>query len=71
MDVFLRYWNTTEATVKRRYSSEFLGHTGAEDLSEKFEQSMLHLEQKKMLQLSMDGPFVNWKMFPLLCESRE
>ena len=72
LDVVLRYWDTTEATVKTRYySSEFLGHTRAEDLSEKFKQSMSHLEQKKMLQLSMGGPSVSWKVFRLLSESRE
>ena len=72
MDVVLRYWDATEATVNTRYySSEFLDHTRAEDLLEKFEQSMSHLEQKMMLHLSMDGPSVNWKLFPLLCESRE
>ena len=60
MDVVLRYWDTTEATVKTRYySSEFLGHTRAEDLLENFKQSMSHLEQKKMLQLSMGGPSVS------------
>ena len=72
MDVALRYWSTTEATIKTRYySSEFSGHTRAEDFLEKFEQSTSHLEQKKMLQLSMGGPSVNWKVFRLLCESRE
>ena len=72
MDVVFRYWDTTEATGKTRYySSEFLGHTRAEDLFNKFEQSMSRLEQKEMLQLSMDGPSVNWKVFWLLCERRE
>ena len=43
-------------------SSGFLGHTTAEDLKRTFEECTEKLDTKKLIQVSMDGPNVNWKM---------
>ncbi len=42
-------------------TSEFLGHQRATDLLEKFESGLKELDRKRLLQISMDGPNVNWK----------
>ena len=61
MDVIVRYFCSTSGQVESKYfTSEFLGHTRAEDLLEKLEK--LNLPSKYMLQLSMDGPNVNIKV---------
>ena len=61
-----RYWN-----------SKFLGHGTAADLERErerereFEKCMEELDQSKMCQISMDGPFVNWKFFNTVTKKRE
>ena len=36
-----------------------------------FEKCMEELDQSKMCQISMDGPFVNWKFFNTVTKKRE
>ncbi|KAI2656593.1 AAA ATPase forming ring-shaped complexes [Labeo rohita] len=68
MDIIVRYWSDPEEKVGVRYfDSEFMGHTQAEKLLEKIKKTLSPLDPKKLLQISMDGPMVNWKflkMFP-------
>lgn len=45
----------------RYFSSEFMGHSTAEDMVEVFHKSTESLSYKNLVQLSMDGPNVNLK----------
>ena len=69
MDFIVRYFKDGE--VKSRYlSSGFLGHTTAKDLKRAFEECTEKLDLKNLIQLSMDGPNINWKMLDLIVEDR-
>ena len=70
MDFVVRYFG--QGLVKTRYlTSAFLGHTRAEDLKEKFEGATGDLDIKKLAQVSMDGPHVNWKLLDMLGDDRK
>ena len=57
--------------VESRYlTSLFLGHTTAIDLKKKFEEATEQLDLKKLIQISMDGPNVNWKLLDSIAEDR-
>ena len=60
MDFHVRAWQHRQV-VTRYYGSAFLGHATAEDMVASFENSTADLATSNMLQLSMDGPNVNWK----------
>ncbi|KAI2645289.1 Alanine--tRNA ligase [Labeo rohita] len=69
LDLHVRYWTTDETgtyVCSRYYGSEFLGHSTAEDLLDKFKEGTKELCLSKMLSLSMDGPNVNWRFVQLL-----
>ena len=68
MDFVVRYFNKDRVTC-RYLTSEFLGHTCADDLK-KFEEGIKDLEKKKMLQVSMDGSNVNWKLYDSIVEEQ-
>lgn len=60
MDVNVRYWDSECSEVKCRYlTSVFLGRSTANDLLLAFKEAVQFLNQKKILQISMDGPNVN------------
>ena len=61
MDFLLKYFNKDRAFCMY-LTSRFLGHTCAEDLKKEFEEGIQELDMKKMVQVSMDGPNVNWKL---------
>ena len=64
MDLVVRFWDDKLSQVASRYlGSEFLGHTRSEDLLSKFKQGISELKMNLLLQVSMDGPHVNWKYF--------
>ena len=65
MDVWVRYWANGNI-VSRYLTSEFMGHASAEDMLRKLESASSCLNRKGLLQLSMDDPNVNWKLFNLL-----
>ena len=69
MDFVVRYFNKDRVTY-RYLTSEFLGHTHANDLKKKFEEGIKDLEKKKMLQLLMDGTNVNWKLYDSIVEEQ-
>ena len=57
--------------LRSRYlSSGFLGHTTAKDLKRAFEECTEKLDLENLIQVSMDGPNVNWKMLDLIVEDR-
>ena len=67
MDFHVRYWASGE--VRTRYlGSVFLGHGKATDLLEHFHKGIKDLQPrvKDMVQVSMDGPNVNWKFHDML-----
>ena len=65
MDFVVSYF--AQGMVKTRYlTSAFLGHTRAEDLKAKFEEAVSDLNVKKLVQVSVDGPHVNWKHLDML-----
>ena len=66
MDFVVRYFNKDRVTC-RYLTSEFVGHTRADDLK-KFEEGIKDLEKKKMLKISMDGPNINWKLYDSIVE---
>ena len=51
-------------------TSTFHGHTQAEDLKKMFEEGIKDLEPRRMIQISMDGPSVNWKLHEQITEER-
>jgi hypothetical protein len=67
MDLVIRFWDHSSHTVSTRYlTSVFLGHATAKDLEEKFLEGISSLPLSKLLQVSMDGPSVNWKFLDAL-----
>ena len=62
-----RYFKNDQV-MTRYLSSAFLGHTTVEDLKLKFEEATQNLDTKKMVQVSLDGPSVNWKMRSTITE---
>ncbi|KAJ3590501.1 hypothetical protein NHX12_008452 [Muraenolepis orangiensis] len=71
MDIILRYWSEREGKVAVRYfTSEFLGPTQAEKLLEGINRYRSSLDPKKLLQISMDGPTVNWKFLRIFQEDK-
>ena len=68
----LRYWDSMENQVKVRYwDSKFLGHTAHMDLLKHFNQSIQNIDQSKIIQISFDGPSVNWLFYEKLAEYRQ
>jgi len=62
MDIVVRFWDDCGNIVVTRYlTSVFLGHATAKDLEEKFKQGLAGVNLHKVVQISMDGPSVNWK----------
>ena len=67
MDLVIRFWNHSTMKVSTRYlTSVFLGHATAQDLLAKFK-SGLGSDLPKIIQVSMDGPAVNWKFLDEVC----
>ena len=71
MELMVRYWDINWNKVKVRYwNSKFLGHTTHTDLLHHFNDAFSGLDMSKMIQVSMDGPTVNWKLFEALVSYR-
>jgi hypothetical protein len=67
MDIVIRYWDTRANLVSSRYfCSAFMGHATANDILETFQVAMAELNIGKVVQVSMDGPAVNWKFLQSL-----
>ena len=63
LDVHIRFLGV-DGTVQTRYiDSYFLGHATANDIVLKLNATMSNIDYEAMLQLSMDRPNVNWKVF--------
>lgn len=67
MDVNIRYWDKNTGKVHSRYlTSVFLEHATSGDLLNGLKIATKGLDLKKLLQISMDGPNVNFKMLTML-----
>ena len=72
MDIVVRFWDLSKNVVSTRYlNSVFLRHATAKDLEQKFREGLLGIPEKNIVQVSMDGPSVNWKFLESLSESRD
>ena len=67
LDFHIRSWDH-DRVVSRYFGSSFMGHASADDLMEKFEETCSSIGFNNLLQVSMDGPNVNWKLHRLLEE---
>lgn len=71
MDLQVRFWDDTLKQVRTRYlSSTFLQRPNAKNLLDCLLEELKKFSPSKLLQLSMDGPNVNWNVFELLKEER-
>ena len=63
MDLVVRYWNDKDQISTRYLTSCFIEGAKAEDILASFKKALLdlHLDLKKIIQISMDGPNVNLK----------
>ncbi|XP_070176232.1 uncharacterized protein [Littorina saxatilis] len=67
LDVHIRFWD--DGQVQTRYlTSKFLGHATADILYSELEECCEILGKESIVQLSMDGPNVNWSTFGKLCK---
>lgn len=62
LDIHMRYWQGTKVAT-RYYTSVFMGHASAADLVEHIDTAIVELSKNRIVQLGMDGPNVNWKVF--------
>ncbi|GBN08520.1 hypothetical protein AVEN_113923-1 [Araneus ventricosus] len=70
LDIHVRYWHKEECKVRTKYlTSTFIGHSTSEDLLSAFYECVVKLDLSKVLQISMDGPSVNWKFYSSLQEN--
>ena len=68
MDCHVRFWNDSRKLVTRRYlGAQFIGHGDAAKLVDCCHESHRGLHEKNILQISMDGPNVNWKFYEDVC----
>lgn len=64
MDIHLRFWDSNLNKVFTQYlTSAFFGHGTAEDKLKSFYEVTEKIDLSKLLQISMDGPNVNWKFY--------
>ena len=70
MDFIVRF--IKDGKVEMRYlGSAFLGYTTAADLKRNFDEATKDLDKRKMIQVSMDGPNVNWKLLSSIVDERQ
>ena len=72
MDLQIRFFDVEDDTVKVRYlDSKFLGHTANTDLLKAFLAGLEKIDHSTILQISMDGPNVNWLFYEKYLEHRK
>ena len=71
MDLNVRFWDPVEHKSKIRYwDSKFLRHTANTDILTSFNEATLQINSSKVLQVSMDGPYVNHLFYEKLVKHR-
>lgn len=63
MDVHIRFVSKNDLVETKYYTSFFMGHAKAVDIEKNIKEAMSKLGNQKLLQISMDGPNVNLKVF--------
>ena len=73
MDVHVSYYDENLKRVERVYlNSQFMGHGAAHDIMNEFKKAHKDLDiVNNLIQLSMDGPNVNWASLDTLEEYRK
>ena len=72
IDLRVRYWDSIKNRVQVRYwDSMFFGHGTHADLLKNFYEGVSGLSMSKLVQISMDGPSVNWKFMKAVVAKRE
>ena len=72
MDFIVRFWDIdTNQVAVNCLGSQFLGHAKATDLLIHFKEGKEELNPNHLLQVSMDGPNVNWKFHRDLLQERK
>ena len=67
MDIHVRFFDDASCEVRTRYfASAFLGHATAAGMVDVFVEKCTALNLSHMIQLSMDGPNVNWSFYSKL-----
>ena len=69
MDIIVHYFHEDKC-LSQHFDSQFLGHTTAKDVLENLKHTQSKLNNRKLLQISVDGPQVNWKLLSMLNEDR-
>ena len=71
-DVYVIYFDEVTKRVTRKYlTSQFVGHGDAKNPLKHFEEVLGKVDMKNLIQISKDGPNVNWKMLQLVNENRK
>ena len=71
MDMIIHFWDNEKKKVCSRYfDSNFLGHTSAQDLLKSLQSLPTTLNPMGLIQLSMDRPSTNWKLFDEMSEEQ-
>ena len=72
MDITLRYFNAESGLVETRYfDSQYISNSNSINLHDSLLESLASLDVGKVLQISMDGPNVNWDVLKKHIQFRE
>ena len=70
MEIIIRHWDDERNEMSSRYfGSAFMGHVSAECVLDSFKEALKEVSLSSLLQVSMDGPTVNWKFLDLLSKN--
>ena len=72
MNIIVRFWDSESNEITERYfNSELMGHATATDMLTHFKNGIALLNPSSSVQISMDGPNVNWKFYHYLFQERK
>ena len=72
MDIIVRFWDSKSNKVTERcFNSEFKGHATAADMLTHLKNGMALLNPSSLVQISMDDPNINWKLYHNLFQVRK
>ena len=69
-DILVRFWRA-DKVFTRYFSSQFLGSAKAEDILQALKAGIAGLDNRKLIQIRMDGPNVNLKFHKLCVKDRK
>jgi len=70
MDIVVRSM-CNNRVVSQYLTSNFLGHTTAEDLKENILSAIQPIDESTLVQISMDGPNSNWSLYSKIRDQRK